>query len=127
MIINEGMTPAQGEVEDSLAQIGFVVVDRIVCAQGPAKGELLFTGRSGDDLRPHRLSYLDGGGADASGRAQHEQRLARLEMTTVPQCMQRGGIGDDERRGGLEVHSGRQGRYAVSRDQALLGESTASG
>jgi hypothetical protein len=68
-IIDDVRTPASGEVEDALAQIRLLIVDRLLRAELPVKGELLLAGDSGNDLRPHRLSHLDGGGTDASGSA----------------------------------------------------------
>src|SRR5262249_4834819 len=48
-------------------------------------------------------------------------------MAAILERVQRGAVGDDERRGGLEVHLRRQRPHVVRGHQALLCESTAPG
>ena len=75
-----------------------------VGAVGEAKVDLLLAGGGGDDPRAHLLAELDGGKADAAGRAQHQQRLAGLQIRPVLQRVVAGAVGHDEGRGVIEGH-----------------------
>ena len=53
---------------------------------------VLFRGSRGNDARTQELSNLDGGGADATGRAQHQQDFVGLERAALGKRVERGQV-----------------------------------
>ena len=64
------------------------VVDDVVGAEGVHEVDLRGAADAGD-LGAERLRQLDGVGADAAGRAEHQDRLARLHAPDVDERLQR--------------------------------------
>ena len=67
----------------AIPQIVDRVVDRLVGAVLPGDRELLCAARSRDDTGAQELAHLDRRQADATGRAEHEQRFAGSKMPSM--------------------------------------------
>ncbi len=79
------------------------------------KCELLVRRGAGDDARAHDLADLDGGEPGAAGGAEHDQRLAGLELGAHAQRIERRAIGDGEAGGAVEIESVRDFDQKVRR------------
>ena len=77
--------------------------------------------RGGDDPRTEQPPELDGGDADATGRAQDEQRLAGRDHRAIRESVEGGGVG--EQRGGADLERDRVGQL----HDGQLGERDALG
>jgi hypothetical protein len=97
---------------------------------GPVPQRELPLGRRagrGDHARAHRLAQLHGGQAHAAGRAQHQQRFARLHARALLERIERSAVHHRHRRGLREAHRGGQGEGALLRQHDLLREAAAVG
>src|SRR5205823_8338558 len=87
---------------EPLAQILGLVVDRLVGAVLAARAQLFGRGSGGDHTRTQRLGDLDRRHADAACRAEHEHRLARLELPAVAERVIAGAVGHQQRTADIE-------------------------
>ena len=97
------------------------VVDQFVGAVLARDGEFLGAARGGDDPRAHLLADLDRGQPDPAGGAEHQQRLAGLQMAAMGQREMRRAVGDRKRGGGDEIHRVRDRHDRAGVDRDLLG------
>ena len=111
-----------GEDLRALLQVLLRVDDAFVGAALLAVGDLL-RGRGGrDDARAHGLADLDGGGADAAGRAEDEQRLSALQLGAVDERVHGGRVREERRGADVERHGVGQKDGGGLGDDDLLGE-----
>ena len=89
--------------------------------------EALGAARGGDHLGAERPAALDGGEADAAGRAVHHQGLARLQAGRPAQRAIGRTVGDREAGGGgSSIESGRRTTFARA-GHDRLGEAAVTG
>ena len=111
-----------GQRHHPLGELLGRVVDRRRRRRAPGHRELLRRAGGGDDARAHGLADLDRGEADAAGRAQHQQRLARLEPTLPADRHVARDVGDGEGAGLGEAHAVGIGEGLRLRRHRVLGE-----
>ena len=110
-----------GQLAHPVADALAAVVDQFVGAVLARDRELFGAAGGGDDPGAHRLADLDRGQPDPAGGAEHQQRLARLQMAAMGQREMRGAVGHRKGGGGDEIHriGDRHDRGGVDHD--LLG------
>ena len=79
--------------------LGRAVVDRGARPEAQAERGLLLAADDGDDVGARGDAELDRGGADAAGRAEHGDGLARADGAAPDGGVVRGVRGDQEARG----------------------------
>ncbi len=102
----KGDVDGAAQIPERFAQVLAFVVDRDFGAETPAGLELLVGGGARDHARSENLPELHGGKADAARRAEHEQRLARLDPRAVPERVVGGRVDQAERGGDREIQAG---------------------
>ena len=68
-----------------LPQVIVLIVDRHICPAIAAESQLGLTGRARDHCGADCLPDVNGRHADPAGRAEHQQRLAALELCDIDQ------------------------------------------
>jgi len=119
-IIDDVDAVLAAEPIEGVLEILLGVVYALVCAMRPREGELVVARRAGDDACAHLLAELDCREPDASGRAEHRQRLAALEGGAVPERVIGGPVGDVEAGRAVEIEIGREPDELVDRHGGAL-------